>query len=1116
MDSQSAKNLVIDTFENGFDKAVFLNFIRNLVKKFDESKAFQARGYVKEKFKKTTPIIKTYERLGTYTDQEEKTTDILIVYLNKDNSIEARSSLRNFVADYLKQRDSKDSALVAFVAPNSDDWRFSLIKMEYQLEKSDMGRLKVKTKLTPAKRFSFLVGKNENSYTAKKQFLPILTNDQPPLLSEFEEAFNVEKVTKEFFAKYRGLFNQLKESLDKLLEQDKKIKQDFTVKKIDTVDFAKKLLGQIVFLYFLQKKGWFGVDRDKDWGTGSKKFLRELFEGNHGPYKNFFNDVLEPLFYEALRNDRSYDKHYFSLFKCKIPFLNGGLFDPINDYDWTEMDILLSNTLFSNNNPTKEGDTGDGILDIFDRYNFTVKEDEPLEKEVAIDPEMLGKVFENLLEVKDRKSKGTYYTPREIVHYMCQQSLINYLATELKDKVEQKDIEILIKFGETTVEHDKNLAEKEKTEEAFKLPKDIIKNAQEIDDKLTDIRVCDPAVGSGAFLVGMMSEIVKARNALTNHLKNKQNRSLYNFKRQAIEKSLYGVDIDLGAVEIAKLRLWLSLIVDEEDIKNIKPLPNLDYKIVQGNSLLNVDKQNMFIDFNLKQIEQLKEKLFNETNVSKKREYKDQIDRLISEITENNKIFDYEIYFSEVFQNDDEKEKGFNVVIANPPYIGEKGHKEIFQEVKKYHLGNFYLGKMDYFYFFFHLALNLGKQNSSVAFITTNYYLTATGARKLRQDFKQRACIKNLINFNELKIFESALGQHNIVTILKKEVDKSIIANNCITQRVGLATPQILLQILDGNDKQTHYFQTVQTDLFDGDEFYIRLSGSSSNKHDPIQIILNKIKSINMPLGVICHVNQGIVTGADKVSQKHLDKFKIKAKAGEGIYILSNKEVNVLNLTGIEKNILKPWFKNSDINRWNTKKFSTSFLINADKRLKNLDNNNIVNHLLKFKKILDKSTCNSPYLHRPRDIDFYGPKIIVPQRSSINTFGYNEISWFASADVYFITQNDKSVLLKYVLALLNSKLYYVWLYHRGKRKGETLELYYKPLSEIPIKKISEGEQKPFVVLVDQILEITSTENYDPKNPPQEQKLLEAKIDQMVYKLYGLTPEEIKIVEESSK
>src|SRR3972149_1610567 len=148
-------------------------------------------------------------------------------------------------------------------------------------------------------------------------------------------------------------------------------------------------------------------------------------------YKNFFNDILEPLFYEALAKER--DDDFYSRFNCKIPFLNGGLFDPISDYDWVHTDILLPDELFSNQVRTKEGDLGTGILDIFDRYNFTVKEDEPLEKEVAVDPEMLGKVFENLLEVKDRKSKGTYYTPREIVHYMCRESLINYLDSAINN-----------------------------------------------------------------------------------------------------------------------------------------------------------------------------------------------------------------------------------------------------------------------------------------------------------------------------------------------------------------------------------------------------------------------------------------------------------------------------------------------------------------------------------------------------------------------------------------------------------------------------------------------------------------------------------------------------------
>ena len=200
------------------------------------------------------------------------------------------------------------------------------------------------------------------------------------------------------------------------------------------MDFAKKLMGQIVFLYFLQKKGWLGVAKGQDWGTGPHDFLRGLANGDHGNYENFFNDILEPLFYDTLATDRGHEA-WCKRFKCRIPFLNGGLFEPLGDYNWRKTDIILPNKLFTNTERNDEGISGTGILDVFDRYNFTVNEAEPLEKEVAIDPEMLGKVFENLIEENRRKGLGSFYTPREIVHYMCQESLINYLDTAVnKDK----------------------------------------------------------------------------------------------------------------------------------------------------------------------------------------------------------------------------------------------------------------------------------------------------------------------------------------------------------------------------------------------------------------------------------------------------------------------------------------------------------------------------------------------------------------------------------------------------------------------------------------------------------------------------------------------------------
>ena len=196
-------------------------------------------------------------------------------------------------------------------------------------------------------------------------------------------------------------------------------------------------MGQIVFIYFLQKKGWLGVKKQESWGEGPKNFLRKLFNKEMANYGNFFNEMLEPLFYEALATER--DGDYYSRFNCRIPFLNGGLFEPINDYDWIETDITLKNEIFEE------------ILETFDLFNFTVKEDEPLEKEVAVDPEMLGKVFENLLEITARKSKGAFYTPREIVHYMCQQSLVNYLEIHIPN-CSKEDIEKFIVKGDLALD----------------------------------------------------------------------------------------------------------------------------------------------------------------------------------------------------------------------------------------------------------------------------------------------------------------------------------------------------------------------------------------------------------------------------------------------------------------------------------------------------------------------------------------------------------------------------------------------------------------------------------------------------------------------------------------
>jgi hypothetical protein len=602
-----AKNIITEVFENPFHKEKFSYFIRNLLKNLHPAEFLRSGYNIPKAF---TDFIASYERLGKYEDEEGNLIDVLIIKLKRDHSIDyARSTQRNFVRWYLNDK-GKDAALVAFHTEKSSEWRFSFIKMQYSLEKKA-------DELTPAKRSSFMVGESGKSHTAQRQLIDLLKNDHAPYLSDIEDAFSIEAVSDEFYEKYKALLFNLVDEIEKIIKKDTTVKEEFESKNISILNFAKKLLGQIVFLYFLQKKGWLGLEEKTKYGEGDRNFLRSLFTKTK-PGENFFNDYLEYLFYDALSKKRVTD--YYERFKTRIPFLNGGLFDPIEFYNWQKTDIVIPNKIFSDR---KNDEEGSGILDVFDLYNFTVKEDEPLETEVAIDPEMLGKVFERMLDVTERKSKGAFYTPREIVHYMAQQSLLYFLETELKEKnVAKEDLETFIHYGEQIIDKDIAIEEGKLKQTANKqtIPESIRKHADAIDKALENIKICDPAVGSGAFPVGIMNEIVKLRKLLTPFLKNESadKRSAYRFKSNAIQNSIYGVDIDTGAVEIAKLRLWLSMVVDEERINNIEPLPNLEYKIVQGNSLINIPDGTAINDVLATEIEQLTTAFFHITDKEKK------------------------------------------------------------------------------------------------------------------------------------------------------------------------------------------------------------------------------------------------------------------------------------------------------------------------------------------------------------------------------------------------------------------------------------------------------------------------------------------------------------------
>jgi len=655
MNEQQAKNLIKETFEKPFEKSQFINFISNLLNlKQNEiiNEHPQAGNYIPEAYRQ---YINSLYRIAKYEDDSGKKIVVLIVHLKKETSLErARSMQRNFIAWYLKLSRGyyKDAALVAFVSPDDEDWRFSFVKIQYLFKDNKAAEM-----LSSALRYSFLVGKNEISYTAQTQLRPFLLDDiSKPSLEMMEQAFSVEKVSNKFFKEYKFLYEKAlvefnsNEVFTKVLEQNSNLSVDL---------FVRKLLGQVVFLYFLQKKGWLGIKIDEPgWKDGDRKFLRWTFEDCKKKDKNYFDRFLQPLFYTGFNKKEElfqYDEYQF-----KIPFLNGGLFEEL--FHWESAFINPANTLFSNNEIHKDGSIGDGILDIFDRYNFTIDENTAFEKEIAVDPEMLGKVFENLLPDNLRKGKGAYYTPREIVAYMTRESLVNYLISKIThaDSENKSNIEEKVRrlFDYKDLYINKNNKDKygKEFENQFYEMLDIV---EDVNKHLKEIKIVDPAVGSGAFPMGILLEIVSLREYIeTEFLDNKI--SNYQLKKDTIQNSIYGVDIDPGAVEIAKLRFWLSLIVDAEEPE---PLPNLDYKIMQGNSLIEsfegIDlskvmadknfeitqndpqmdlmgdngKQQKFVfsDKRKETIINLKEKYYPETDPIKKKEIHQKIDKIVLE-----------------------------------------------------------------------------------------------------------------------------------------------------------------------------------------------------------------------------------------------------------------------------------------------------------------------------------------------------------------------------------------------------------------------------------------------------------------------------------------------------
>ena len=461
------------------------------------------------------------------------------------------------------------------------DWRFTFCRKSGNKEET-----------TDSKRYTFLLGPGQSCRTATDNFMALYEKRDSLEIKDIENAFNVEALSKEFFGKYKEQYEKFVEFItgkrfvkhgDKYVETithdpHPEIYQEFDCDDKRVRDYVKKLLGRIVFLHFLQKKGWLGVPAGKDWGEGDRDFMLRLFLNASTHQKdNFLDDILEPLFSDGLDHDRSgkgdiFDTKVEGYHNCRIPYLNGGLFERDSD---DQKACRFPASYF------------ESLLTMLSQYNFTIDENDPNDAEVGVDPEMLGRIFENLLE--DNKDKGAYYTPKEIVQYMCRESLIAYLQTDQREE----DKERIRQFVTT---HDAEV---------------LGSLRSDIDQKLIDVKICDPAIGSGAFPMGLLRELFFCRSAIEPNIAE----NAANIKRHIIQNNIYGVDIERGAVDIARLRFWLSLIVDE---KSPEVLPNLDYKIMRGNSLLTTFNDR-HINLDTKGQKHIK---VNEMNEEKKKLYK--------------------------------------------------------------------------------------------------------------------------------------------------------------------------------------------------------------------------------------------------------------------------------------------------------------------------------------------------------------------------------------------------------------------------------------------------------------------------------------------------------------
>jgi len=779
---------------------------------------------------------------------------------------------------------------------------------------------------------------------AIRQGTPLLDISQ-----QWQKAFSVEEVTRKFHKEYAQVRDRIYETFKTANPSHPIIS---TLNDDDARAWATRQLGRILFLWFLQSKQWLGYN----WSEQDKsRYLLALWE-RRGQAGGYYNGLLKRLFFEAMAR-RTQSNEVRELLGY-IPYLNGGLFrtNRLEDRIDSGGDFKLPDELFDPKDDMS-------ILGLLSRYRFTTQESTPDDQSVDPDPELLGRMFENLYQGDERHNTGTYYTPREIVHFMCRQVLDGYLRDTAD--VQQETLDWLRQ--QVTEPDEKPQRLSPQTEEALK-------------DALERVRICDPAVGSGAFLLGMMQEIVQLRKGI---LKTKaqyvdpeiEDAEVASWKRHAIQWSLYGVDINPEAVEICQLRLWLSLVLDLKDPRTVEPLPNLDFRIVAGDSLVDrvadisfkeslplgiyqppldvwnkVAQEEQRIgqlrqEFEATQdnparLKELRDNIITSSrkivryhldaaldtaqgeaqmrsgsvgSKGKKKETKAnsrvaQFKHLIEELDKHDayqKPFLWSVAFPDIWQYDNQ---GFDIVLANPPYVRQEKLDADDQESYKMAYEKVFAGTADILVFFYARAIQILKERGWLSFITSNKYMRAAYGEGLRQFLPERLKLSRVIDFGDLPLFDAngkTVAAYPSVVVGKKNGDnaenglkvadltypvRSVLAK--AGKKVNPENVRWVLEDLGGVLKESEVSDFPQP-LLNKDRWILE---------DPALVrLFNRLMNEGTPLGEFV---------------KGRMYYGIKTGLNEAFVIDQAKRDELIAEDPRSAELIKPWLRGRDIKRW--------------------------------------------------------------------------------------------------------------------------------------------------------------------------------------------------------